>query len=176
MSHENVARLRGRLEEWDPTAEVEAWKRGQLTVDVSLLDPNVVYEDGILPDQVRETGLQGVARAVERWLEPFEEVRIELERIVGSGDRLVSIHRFQALARYTGIEAELRYAYLWEFRDGKVIHFRSLREPEQALDAAGLSEQAGALSNPGRNPMEVGPTGKTYSGEDSNDEPRSQGA
>ena len=27
------------------------------------------------------------------------------------------------------------------FRDGRVIHFRSYRDPEEALEAAGLSEQ-----------------------------------
>jgi len=31
-------------------------------------------------------------------------------------------------------------AYVWTFRDGKVIHFRSFRNPEEALKAAGLEE------------------------------------
>jgi hypothetical protein len=31
-------------------------------------------------------------------------------------------------------------AYAWTLRDGKVIHFRSFRDPEQALEAAGLRE------------------------------------
>jgi ketosteroid isomerase-like protein len=140
MSQENVERLRGRLEEWDPTGELEAWKRGRSTVDLSLIDPNVVYEDGVLPDQVRETGYDGVGRAVERWLEPFENVSIELERIVGTGDRLVSIHRAQMKARHTGIELETPLAYVWTFRVGKVIHFKSYLDPAEALEAAGLSE------------------------------------
>jgi len=31
-------------------------------------------------------------------------------------------------------------AYLWTFRDGKVIHFRSYRDPAEALEAMGLDE------------------------------------
>ena len=137
MSQENVENLRADLEAWD----LEAWKRGE--ADVSLLDPEVTYEDTILPDHVGETyrGHEGVIRATERWIEPYEDLAIELERIVGTGDRLVSIHRFRARARHTGIEfVDLPVAYLWEFRDGKVIHFRSYRSAEETLEAAGLSE------------------------------------
>jgi hypothetical protein len=49
-----------------------AWTRGE--VDLSLFDPEVVYEDNNLPDQIGETyhGHQGVVRAAERWTEPFE--------------------------------------------------------------------------------------------------------
>jgi ketosteroid isomerase-like protein len=136
MSQANVENLRALLEVLD----LEAWRRGE--GDMSLLDPEVTYEDATLPDHVGEAyrGHEGVARATERWLEPYEEFTIELEKIVGAGDRLVSIHRVRGKARYTGIEAEGPVAYLWTFRDGKVIHFRSYRDPEEALEAAGLRQ------------------------------------
>ena len=70
----------------------------------------------------------------------FEDLTIELERIVGEGDRLVSIHRARSRARHTGIEFEGPLAYVWTFRDGKVIHLRSYLDPAEALEAAGLSE------------------------------------
>ena len=136
MSQQNVENLRAFLKELD----LEAWSRG--AGNMSLLDPEVIYEDTTLPDHVGETyrGHEGVARATERWLEPYERLTIELEQIVGADDRLVSIHRVRGRARYTGIEAEGPVAYLWTFRDGKVIHFRSYRDPEEALEAAGLQE------------------------------------
>jgi len=140
MSKENVERLRGRLETWDPVADIEAWRQGRTTVDVSFLDPDVVYEDGVLPDQTRETGYEGVARATARWLEPFESVTIEFDRIVGDGDRVVSIHRAQMRARHTGIDFDTPLAYLWTFRDGRVVHFKSYLDPAEALAAAGLPE------------------------------------
>ena len=135
MSQKNVEKLRTLLEAWS----VEAWKQGD---DMSLLDPEVAYEDTTLPDHVGETyrGHEGVSRATVRWIEPYETFSIELERIVGAGDRLVSIHRVRARARHTGIEAEGPVAYLWTFRGGKVIRFESFREPSEALEALGQSE------------------------------------
>jgi len=109
-------------------------------MDMSFLDPEVTYEDSNLPDHVGEAyrGHEGIVRAAERWIDPFEWLLIELEQIVDAGDRLVSIHRARSKARYTGIEFDTPLAYLWTFRGGKVIHFRSFREAGEALEAAGL--------------------------------------
>jgi ketosteroid isomerase-like protein len=117
----------------------KAWAAG--SIDMSLLDPQVTYEDENLPDHAGETyrGHEGVARATERWLEAFEELEIELDRIVGSDDRLVSIHRVRAKAWHTGIVFEGPLAYVYTFRDGKIVHFRSYRDPAEALEAVGIS-------------------------------------
>jgi ketosteroid isomerase-like protein len=63
-----------------------------------------------------------------------------LEQIVDADDCLVSIHRTRSKARHSGIEFEAPVAYVWAFRGGMIIHFQSFREPEEALEAAGLSE------------------------------------
>jgi len=109
-------------------------------MDMSLLDPDVVYEDMNLPDHAGEAyrGHEGVTRAAERWVEGSEWLLVELEQIVGTGDRLVSVHRARSKARHTGIEFETPLAYAWTFRDGKVIHFQSFLDTGQALEAAGL--------------------------------------
>ena len=140
MSQENVENLRAVLEAWNP----DAWIRGEADGDagIALFDPEVAYEDTILPDHVGETyrGHEGVARAAERWAEPYASLTIELEQIVVVGERLVSIHQIRAKARHSGIEFEGPLAYLWTFRDGKVIHFRSYGDSEQAIEAAGVPE------------------------------------
>ena len=142
MSQENVERLRAFLETWggEPWT-LETWERGG-AFDMFLLDPDVVYEDENLPDHVGEAyrGHDGVARATRRWVEPNEWLRVELEQIIGEGDRFVSIHLVRAKGRHTGIEFEGPVAYAWTFRDGKVVHFKSFRDKGAALKAAGLSE------------------------------------
>jgi ketosteroid isomerase-like protein len=132
MSQENVDALRAFWQTWN-TSEAP---------DLSLLDPDVTYEDTILPDHVGETyrGPEGVARAVARWFEPFEEITISLERIVGEGDCLVSVHIVRTKARHTGIEFESPLAYVYTLREGKVIRFKSFWDPQQALESAGLAE------------------------------------
>ena len=138
MSQENVENLRAFLETW---VDLDAWGRGEHP-DWWLLDPDVIYEDMNLPDHAGEAyrGHEGVRRATERWLEPFADLRIELEEVVVTGDRLVSVHRVTAKARHTGIEFTGPVAYQWTFKDGKVIYFRSYRERREALEAAGLRE------------------------------------
>jgi ketosteroid isomerase-like protein len=141
MSRENVENLRAFVETWVPEAwTMEAWQRGEL--DVSLLDPDIIYEDTILPDRAGEIyrGHEGVVRSTERLFDVAEWMVVDLEQILEAGDRVVSIHRVRAKARYTGIEFEMRMAYVWTFRDGKVIHYRSFRDPQRAIEAASLPE------------------------------------
>jgi ketosteroid isomerase-like protein len=130
------------LEEWDPKADVDAWRRGEPAGDLSAVDPEVTYTDNLLPDHVGETyhGYEGLVKAIETWLDPYESVSIELQRIVGTGDCLVSIHRLQLQARHTGIELESPLAYVWSFRDGRIIHIEGYFDTTKALEAAGLSE------------------------------------
>ena len=144
MSQENVQNVRQWAAAWEMKAGQGALvDRSTGEPVLSHLDPEVTYQDMALPDHIGETyhGHEGVVRATERWVEPFDELQVDLERIVGSGACIVSIHRFRATARHTGIEFEEPLAIVWKFRDGKVIHFQSYRDPDQALEAAGLRDQ-----------------------------------
>jgi ketosteroid isomerase-like protein len=144
MSQANVERLRAFLETWviAPDAvwheAVEVWRRGE--ADMSMFASDVTYDDENLPDHFGETyrGHEGVLRAVERWIAPFESMSIELLEIVGAEDRLLSIHRWRAKAQHTGIEFDTPLAYIWTFRDGKIIHFRSFLDTADAREAMDL--------------------------------------
>jgi ketosteroid isomerase-like protein len=105
-----------------------------------LVAPEYTYEDDYLPDHADETyhGLHGLRRAWTAYAEPFEQLVYDLERIVGSRDRFVSIHRVRAKARHTGIVQEIQVAYIWTYRDGRCIHTQSFLGADQALKAAGL--------------------------------------
>ena len=63
MSQADADRLRAA---WD------AWNRGDF--DVSMLDPEVVYEDTVLPDSAGDTyrGPEGVRKGWTRWAEAWE--------------------------------------------------------------------------------------------------------
>jgi ketosteroid isomerase-like protein len=146
MSDANVENLRVMLAMYSTQtihALLEAWRRGEVDLAVlDVLDPEVTYEDYGLPDHAGEvySGLEGVVKATESWSEPYEEMTNELQRIVGSGDCLVAIHRFRARARYTGIEFDRPSAYVYTFRDGKIIRIQGFWDPQEALAAAGLEE------------------------------------
>ena len=132
MSQENVEKLR---KEWD------IWMTGNLA-DLSLLDADVILEETVLPEQTDEPyhGHEGVRRAWARWSELWETLDTELEWARDAGDSVVSCHRVHVRGRGSGIETETRYAYVWTFRKGKITHYKSYRDPTEALKAAGLEE------------------------------------
>jgi hypothetical protein len=107
-----------------------------------LLAPEFVYEDDVLPDHAGETyrGLDGLRRAWTGFVEPFEEMVYDLERIVGSRERFVSSHRGRAKARNSGIVQGFGVAYIWTYRDNGLVHAQGFRDAAQALRAAGLEE------------------------------------
>ena len=149
MSQKNVESLRALIERASPdgTDAVQvmnddaAWA-AYADAFAPLRAPDFVYEDMAMPDHAGETyrGLEGYRRAAVTFTEPFEEMIYDLERIVGSGDRVVSIHRVRARARHTGISFDLRAAYVYRFRGGKIVHMQAFMDPDQALKAAGLEE------------------------------------
>jgi ketosteroid isomerase-like protein len=120
----------------------EAWLAGDVRDlgDLSFLDPEVVYEDEILPDHAGETyhGHDGFRRAWARAVEPWDTIEGEVEWI-RDGDLIVSCHRGRMRGRGSGVEATIRYAYVWRFRDRKVVYCKSYADPGEALSAAGLS-------------------------------------
>lgn len=84
MSEENVEKVR---EAWD------AWTKGDPGA-LSVLDPEVVYDDDMLPDHAGETyhGPGGLLRAWARWAEPWETFETDLEWARDAGDEVVSCH------------------------------------------------------------------------------------
>jgi len=143
MANREPDALRSFLESWDPLQDLEAWKRGEVP---DLFDPGVAYEDTILPDHAGETyrGFEGLIRATERWIEPFDSVSQELVTIHGAGDRCVSVHRLRMHAHHMDLDLETDVAYLWELRNGKVVYFKTFNEPGDAMTAAGLGEPPSA--------------------------------
>src|SRR3954447_23649840 len=135
MSEENVEILRHYL---------GIWLEGDLKDlgDLSFLDADCLYEDEILPDHVGETyqGHDGFRKAWARAVEPWESITREVEWIRDAGDSVVSCHSGRVRGKGSGIEATIRYAYVWRFRGEKVVHCKSYGDPAKALEAAGLSE------------------------------------
>ncbi len=132
----NVERLRTLLDtmsgvRWN-AARVSSW-----TSRLEMFDPDVVFEDSAMFDETFR-GHEGIVEAFRRWIDVFTSTRVDLIELVGEGDKAVSIHRFRATAHHTGVEVKGEYAFLWRFRDGRIVHYQSVTDPASALRAAGL--------------------------------------
>jgi ketosteroid isomerase-like protein len=80
---------------------------------------------------------------VRRWLLTlwiYDEMSIDVERIMDFGDRALGITRFQAVS-HDGPEVNWLWCHLFSFRHGLICRTQSFLDRESALKAAGLSEQ-----------------------------------
>ena len=106
----------------------------------ALIDPDTVFEDAVLPDNAGEEyrGIDGVRRASARWMEDYEWLLVELDRIIDADERVVSIQQAKMKMRHTAIEFETPLAYVWTFQGGKLVHYQGYVDVGAALKAAGL--------------------------------------
>jgi hypothetical protein len=85
-------------------------------------------------------GVEGVQRYWREWLAAWETVQFEYE-LVDAGDRVVALVDQRMRGRSTGIEVSLgKYAHLYTFRNGLIVHWKAYRSQSDALEAAGLRE------------------------------------
>jgi ketosteroid isomerase-like protein len=86
-------------------------------------------------------GHEEVKRFLEDQAEPFEEQIFVPEDFLQVGERIVVRVLIRARStRAPDAVLEIRNGQLWTMRDGKIARCESFPKPEDALEAAGLSE------------------------------------
>jgi ketosteroid isomerase-like protein len=71
---------------------------------------------------------------------PFEEWEVELEEVIGAGERVIAMSRQHGRGASSGAVAELELAQVNTVRDGQIIRVDNYLDREKALEAAGLRE------------------------------------
>ena len=69
----------------------------------------------------------------------WESIRWEPEEFIDAGDQLITSFTTYNRGR-EGIEVQVRAAWLWSFRDGRVTRVTFFQGRDEALEAAELSE------------------------------------
>jgi ketosteroid isomerase-like protein len=87
-------------------------------------------------------GVDEVNRWLAEWVEGFDNWSLDIEEVVDAGHQVVSFIRQRANPRHGGPEIEMRMAQVWTFRDGRIARMEMYADRAEALEAAGLSEQA----------------------------------
>jgi ketosteroid isomerase-like protein len=89
-------------------------------------------------------GHEGLRRWSREYYAMWENLEDEVEELLDAGDCVVSIVTTRARGRASGIEVEWKQnAGVWTVREGKVVQVVWHATPEDALEAAGLSESDG---------------------------------
>ncbi len=89
-------------------------------------------------------GLEEVLRFYQGFLDMFEQVDVEPNRFIKSGDSVVVPNTAYVRGR-DGIETVARSTLIFEVRGGLVARICLYQEMHEALQAAELSEQAGTV-------------------------------
>jgi len=134
MSQENVERLR---------VAFESFLTGSSDFGVELLDQDVEWDasDANIVD-ISEVyrGVEGVRRFWREWLSAWETVQFEYE-LIDAGDRVAALIDQRMRGRSTGIEVPLgKYAHVFTFKNGLIVHWKLYRSQSEALEAVGLAE------------------------------------
>ena len=111
---------------------------------LELYDPGVEidFAPGTLADHVGGTvwtGHEGL-RSFDRELrEAFEDFDTTCEELIDAGDYVVSVSRYRARGRSSGVEVDGPLQFLvWSLREGKVTRAAWYSTRQEALEAAGF--------------------------------------
>ena len=131
MSEENVEIVRRIYAAWTAASPIES---GLLDPEIEWVNPHDAIETGT------RSGLDAFGSAAEMLGDTFEELRVDFDRFIDAGDRVVVIGTLRARGRGSGIETERQQGYVWTLRDGKAVRFEWFNSPDQALEAAGVEQ------------------------------------
>ena len=129
MSQENVRIVRRIYAAWETGSPSES---GLIADDIEWVNAREAIEPGT------RQGAAAFDDAAGSVSSTFPGVRIEFERFVDVGDRVVAIGVLRGTGRGSGVEIGRRQGYLWTIRDGKAVRFEWFNDPDEALRAAGV--------------------------------------
>jgi len=134
MSQENVEIVR---------ACFAAWSNQDLNALLEVMHPEVEFRtSGAFPDlDTSYHGHEGVRVFWNAMLAPWGSFRIDVERIVEGNECAAVAIRFRAKGKGSGVLTDLRQGHVARFTDGQIADHSAYASWEEALEAAGLSEE-----------------------------------
>ena len=117
------------------------FEEGDLEGILQYIDPEgEVIESPKMPDAQTFHGHDGFIAAIGHWSGEFDDFQVELERLIDAGDTVITFVRQVGRGKQSGVPVETRVGNLYTFRNGRVLRWEMFTPPEEALEAAGLSE------------------------------------
>jgi ketosteroid isomerase-like protein len=86
-------------------------------------------------------GHEGVRECWREILSVFGEIDFKVEKLIDAGDQVLAVIREREIGRGSGAPVESTHLAVWRLADGKVNQMQIFDDRQQALEAAGLSEQ-----------------------------------
>ncbi len=123
---------------------VEAFNEGRLDTvasSVAFWDPDIEFhENPKLPEAAVCRGREAVERYFRQFLDSFQDYRFEIEEMHDAGDQVVVFNRQRGRGRESGVEVDMRNAWLFTFREGRITRIKPYWDREEAMSVAGLRD------------------------------------
>jgi ketosteroid isomerase-like protein len=120
---------------------IERFNRNDIPGVLRLMDPEIRLEHRMAELQGDFTGVDAVRSWFADIAEHFDHWRIECDDFRDLGDdRILALGTMRAVGKGSGVETEVPYTVVAEYKDGLVTHFTDYGDRQKALDAAGLPE------------------------------------
>lgn len=132
MSEENVELIRQLYREWE---------QGNFAT-AEFFDAQVVHTrngaDAVAMPGVW-SGIDELWKANVEWIRAWEDLRVQPERFIDIGDRVLVVARSTGRGRESGFPLDHESAQLFTLCDGKIVRWDGYWEVRDALRAAGLA-------------------------------------
>ena len=133
MSQENVDTVRAAL---------KALEEGDVDAMLEFCSPGIEYRvRHDLPDARTYHGHNGIRALAAEWQRLFADFHLEAEELIDAGDTVVALMRISGRGTTSGVETGNPYAAVHSVRDGHLWRIIDYPTKDEALEAAGLSEQ-----------------------------------
>jgi ketosteroid isomerase-like protein len=112
---------------------LEAWRRGESPAAEGLLDEQVEWVNA--PEAVEpgtRRGIRAFEAAAASVAESFENVRLEVDELIPSDDRVLMMGTLVVRGRESSAELRQRVGQLWTLRHGRAVRVELLLDPERA--------------------------------------------
>ena len=123
----------------------EAFNKGDIASALEAFDPEAEWQQAREdPDAETLHGTEAIRRLWESWRESYPDLRIEGDEIITAGERAFVWVRITGHGAASGIEMAMEEAYVYTFRDGRIVRLEDYFDRQEGLRAAGISEQTTA--------------------------------
>jgi ketosteroid isomerase-like protein len=131
MSEGNVERFKESLEQFN---------RDDVAGALRYFHPEIRFGHRLVELQGDVTGIDAVRDWFVDAINLFDRWTVDCDDFRDLGDRVLALGTVRALGKESGVEVEMPFTVLAEFRDGLVTDFTDYGDKEKALEAAGVSE------------------------------------
>jgi ketosteroid isomerase-like protein len=133
MSEDNVQVVR---------AAFQAFEDDDMEAVLRLCDENIEITQApeLLGVSPKQHGHRGVLEAFAIWPDLWDDYRVEIVRLVETGDQVVVTTINSGRGKDSGVPVEMPFTFVFSVHGGKIAEWRFFMREEQALQAVGLAQ------------------------------------